>query len=301
MENRKGEMVSRTRLIGLDLFRIISMAIILMFHSSIHYGCYYGVLDEFVKAGAVMMTGFFMLSGYSLWYVYGGKDFFNTNKIRRFWLKRIISIFPGYYVGGIIYIIFIGKENLAQNILLMPMELLGLQSLYPNTFNLTHNGGTWFVSCILICYMIFPFLTWILEQLSPKGRLLSIGVCAGILLYSPILVNGIPIGSIYSNPFLRLLEFAIGMELASLQGEFQRNRIMKTLFLKKGMIVVEAIFAIVAVTFCMKRGIGCGDYMLYSWIVLPVFILMFPALGNFVGGGKFLQSPICVIYRMRFS
>ncbi|MGN0999480.1 MAG: hypothetical protein ACI4PO_08005, partial [Faecousia sp.] len=58
----------RQRLVGLDIFRIASALVVMLFHSWCHIGCTYGVLEPFISMGAVFMTGFFLLSGFSLFY-----------------------------------------------------------------------------------------------------------------------------------------------------------------------------------------------------------------------------------------
>ena len=65
--------MSKPRLYGLDLFRIISAAVVFMFHT-VNSGCNYGFLQGFIKNGYVLMTGFFVLSGYVLYYVYQKKN-----------------------------------------------------------------------------------------------------------------------------------------------------------------------------------------------------------------------------------
>lgn len=53
------------RVLGLDIFRVLLTIEILMFHSNGHIGCSYGkYIDLFLRAGAVTMTAFFILSGY---------------------------------------------------------------------------------------------------------------------------------------------------------------------------------------------------------------------------------------------
>lgn len=102
-----------------------------------------------------------------------------------------------------LYIITWGKESLIQNIILAPIELLAIQNIFPNMFGITHNGGTWFISCILICHFIFPYLSSIIKQLNVKMRIISIGILVLVLLYAPLITYFFDLGSIYDNPFMR--------------------------------------------------------------------------------------------------
>lgn len=62
----------KRRYIGLDLLRTVSALAICMFHTTIHLGCDYGLLQEISMMGAVFMTAFFILSGFSLFVNWGG-------------------------------------------------------------------------------------------------------------------------------------------------------------------------------------------------------------------------------------
>lgn len=215
------------------------------------------------------MTGFFILSGFSNHYVYLKRDM-NKDIILLFYFKRLISIMPTYYFAALIYIFFCGKETLIENVFLAPIEILGIQRMFPNTFELTHNGGTWFISCILICYFVFPYLNGIIKWLNKKVR---IGILIGLyvlLLYLPLAVNVLELGSIYDDPFVRCFEFMIGMLLASFYDDFKKINILT----RKRVILLETILLVTGVEIAWRLGIARGNYMLYSWIGLPAFIFM---------------------------
>lgn len=55
------------RLIGLDYFRIICVVVIFLFHAQMHLGTDFLIFNDFIKQGAIFMTGFFMLSGFVLY------------------------------------------------------------------------------------------------------------------------------------------------------------------------------------------------------------------------------------------
>lgn len=96
------------------------------------------------------------------------------------------------------------------------------------------------------------------------------------MLYSPIIVRRFGLESIYSNPYLRCVEFLIGMLLSSLTPE--ANDIVRRYVYSKTAIMIEIFVIVMATSAVSKAGIGNGNYMLYSWIVLPMFSLMLPAL-----------------------
>lgn len=56
-------MNQKTKLIGLDLFRISAALFVFLFHTG-HINCSYGILQKFISMGAIFMTGFF----YAFWF-----------------------------------------------------------------------------------------------------------------------------------------------------------------------------------------------------------------------------------------
>jgi peptidoglycan/LPS O-acetylase OafA/YrhL len=271
---------NKQRLVGLDLFRIAAALVTLFFHSIIHFASNYGFLQSFLIMGATVMTGFFMLSGFSLYYVYESKNLTEIKNIASFYKKRAIGILPAYYFTAVVYIVLLGKESFWENIVLIPIETLGLQSVFTTLFPISHNGGTWFISCLLICYLTFPFVSECLKQVQFKTRVALIIIASFILLYSPFVTYMFDLSDIYSNPFFRFLEFLIGASLASMMNELKNKNVLRKYLFRKITIIVEMVVMIVGVTLGVKLNVSLGNYMLYSWICLPIFILMLPSLAG---------------------
>lgn len=262
------------RYVGIDVFRIICYMVVCAFHTTIHLGCNYRALYEVSLMGAVFMTAFFMMSGYVLYLTYNKKDFKNIKNIKNFIVKRLIGIVPMYYISAIVYILVRGEETVIQNILLAPIEMLGLQSAFTSLFSFTHNGGTWFISCILICYLIYPYIQEILKQITIKYKVVMLVLLVGVLLYAPIIVNKFNTASIYSNPFFRSLEFMLGITLASMKDEIMNKNILRKILCNWGAVFAEFLLFAVIVTIGVRAKFHVGDYMYYSIIGIPLFICM---------------------------
>ena len=180
-----GKRFENQRVVGLDLLRISLAFLIFMFHSNTHVlKCDYGLLNGFVSMGAIAMTGFFLLSGYEINLSTARKDISNIKEIKFFYLKRMISVLPLYYAYAIVNVLInITTKWPAKNfeeIILFPIETLGIQSVYSTLFPFSHNGGSWFISCILICYFVFPLLNILTRELSDKNRIITIIVLSKI-------------------------------------------------------------------------------------------------------------------------
>ena len=264
------------RVIGLDLLRIALALLIFSFHSWMHFECRYSYLTNFVSVGAVAMTGFFLLSGYSMRLVYGEQNLMDKKNLIGFYLKRVIGIIPLYYASALIYVVFLGTETLLENLLLFPIEALCLQSTFSSLFNVTHNGGTWFISCIMLAYLIYPFLQVIIKQLTNKTKVIILFVLMYVDIWAAIISVEFHTAWIYENPFYRILEFTSGLIIADFNLSYD-GKIMNILR-GWGMLIILMIILFVGI-FVIQYYTNISDYMLFNVIAFPCFVLMLLPLG----------------------
>lgn len=92
---------SHKRIPGLDVYRMLSVLFVFLFHTHIHLGCQYGILNDFINMGAIFMTAFFLLSGHLSFFTNYKINLFNINNTKRFYIKKIIAIIPLYYVSAV--------------------------------------------------------------------------------------------------------------------------------------------------------------------------------------------------------
>lgn len=272
------------RAVGLDLMRISMAFLIFMFHSRIHdLHCSYGVLNLFVDKGAIAMTGFFLLSGYVINLTYGRRDMSKPEEIKRFYQKRLISIIPLYFVWAFInviaHIVVRGKSAAIEELILFPVEFLGIQSFFSSLFSFSHNGGSWFISCILICYFLFPLFQIVTHKITDRSRVIVVFVLSAILLWSPIVQHFFHCQTIYSNPFFRALEFLIGILVSQLN---TTSIICKLIIIMRKPFISVVSIATLIVGVSVAKWINIpGDYMLYSWVALPCFVSLMVSLGSY--------------------
>ena len=271
---------AKQRAAGLDLFRVTAAVMVLLFHCNIHHGNDFGALTGFVSMGAVFMTAFFMLSGYVLFLTYKDKSLVQAPALKNFYLKRVFGIFPLYLIVAALYVVTLGSESLFQNLVLLPIEVLGLQSVFSTLFPVSHNGGTWFISCLLFAYLAFPLMQEVVKQMTTRTKWVALAICTAVLFWSPLVVHTFKTDSIYSNPFFRGLEFFIGVLLCSLP---IRAGIAKLLATWKALLV-EVLLLVAGVSIAVRLNIFVGNYMLYDWIVIPLFACMILTLAG-------LKSP----------
>lgn len=269
------------RYIGLDLIRIALALLIYLFHSHTHFMCDYSIFNDFIRMGAISMTGFLMLSGYCLHLSYSKKDLTKLCEIKTFYVKRLITILPLYYFVAIAYTIYgtaDGIVSMKENVLLFPVETLCLQSTFSSLFGYTHNGGTWFFSCIVICYLAYPFLQVLLSQMSNKAKMYLAIVLWGIICYSPIVQHAFQLQIIYTNPFFRLLEFTIGVIVAQINYSNSSHRLLEFLRTRLSLLTV-LLFFFLSVSIFHAVGVP-ADYILYDFLVIPCMAGLLIPLGT---------------------
>lgn len=258
--------------------------LIFMFHSRIHVlHCSYGILNPFVDMGAIAMTGFFLLSGYVINLTYGRKDMSSLEEIKCFYLKRLISIIPLYFAWALLLVIanivIHGKSAVMEETILFPIELLGIQSVFSSLFSFSHNSGSWFLSCLLICYFLFPLLQILTNKLSEKNRIVLTVILSAILLWSPVVQHYFKLQSIYSNPFFRALEFSIGILVSQLNTSSCSSKLIS--FLRKPFVCILSLVSLVIGVSIAKMINIPADFMLYNWIALPCFVSLMVSLGSY--------------------
>ena len=265
------------RIVGLDMLRISLAILIFMFHSMGHFGCSYSFLNDFVSVGAIAMTGFFVLSGYSLRLVYGNQNLFDKSNLLRFYIKRIVSVIPLYYAVSLLYIIFLGEESLIDNLLLFPVEVLGLQSTFSSLFGVSHNDGTWFISCILLAYLVYPLIQTIVKQINVRGNVIILLLLMFIEIWAVVVSHRFGTARLYDNPFYRILEFGCGVIVADLNINFDLGWLRA--LRNKWTLIIATLVLYFGVSL-MRHYLTFGDFMLYNVVVLPCFCVMLFSLGK---------------------
>lgn len=257
------------RIVGLDYLRIMMVFMVFLFHSWMHLGFQLGKLTSFISEGAVYMTMFFMLSGYVLGLKYKHLPM-DKLSLKNFYVKRIASIFPLYIICVVLYPPIYGSESMFQNVLIMPFELLGIQSFFPGLTPVSHNGGTWFVSCIMFCYLLCPLMLRIVSFLSRKTLLIWGTLIFVLLLLSPWIVYTFQIQDIYSNPYIRSLEFMLGIILAATFAEDISDR-LNSLLRSRMSRLLSYLSIVIVVMLLLKMHVPHMTYMSYSAILIPFF------------------------------
>ena len=214
-----------------------------------------------------------MLYGFSLCHGYEGKKLMDINNMKNFYVKRIISVYSLYIVTCILYFLFFNNLSIRENIILAPYEGLALQSHFNSLFGIGHNRGTWFISCIMFSYFLFPFLLEIISQVSLKTVRIFGGLIYLLLSGAPLIVKVFETDSIYTSPFFRTLEFTVGMIVCKCYKK--RKDDIKTLK-NIVVIIVSSVLLIGAIIWLTDYGIGRFTFysIYYAFFVVPIFAIL---------------------------
>lgn len=187
-----------------------------------------------------------------------------------FLFKRLVSIFPLYVAVWILYAVWSflqgGLLPAWKHAVIAPVEFVMLQSVYDGSFGVLHNGGTWFISCIFICYLVYPYLAWIVRgnALRFNAALLVFFYLVSSYAFLPVCVFGFQ--DIYANPFFRICEFLCGMVAADF---FERRKQRQCRLCKILVIPLLLLALVLGITIGVHFGIRTVSA--YNFIALPVF------------------------------
>ena len=282
---------------SLDVLRVILCLMVLFFHAVGHKAWIVAKTSIFwhreFSAGALYMDGFFMLSGFVLYFLYSIKDFSNISILKDFYVKRFIRIYPIYIVHTIIWCIFYHKFNL----IILPSILLGISAFYPPLFNKMGIGGTWFISVILFAYLLFPILVYLIKFFE-KHIYKFLTFLYLLIIYTNIIGANWHINkfAIYINPVYRVLTFIVGMCIASI---FIKNKEQESRFLNtKSCILFALLLIIVPVLYKNNffNHVPFGkNWTYYSCVTIPLFGLLIYHLSKIKNGLFNVIGKNCVI------
>ena len=286
----------KEKITNLDILRLFAAISVFIYHSHWDLGCNYGNLNYFFSQSAFFMTLFFVLSGFVLYYSCSDKEFNDINEIKCFLVKRIKTIFPLYFFINIFYLLLYLNTEMETDILLdlitFPFQFTLLQCMgyYPYFLN----TGLWFFSCIFICYLIFPFLTTIVKQLQTQHLIYLLLFI--ILLCCSIPFIGMKYGvNVYSNGFVRIWDFGVGMIYAKLYLLYKNKITNKKLISLTTLFVCISTFIIISYLKMYVEHVNIyqeylkGISIIFSGLLIFLFALNKSKVLDTLGKSKLVQ------------
>jgi|GEM_PF-3258968 len=240
----------KKRILGLDLLRDIGVIFIFLYHFCIEYiNLAHGTdpampsLNYFVNIWARPASLFlFIISGYALMY-----NQEHELSLKDYFRRRFKGLFIPFYIAyTIAFIACFAVNNLTVGspapLYTFIYTIFGVDAVAQEL----NNGlgfylvGEWFMSCIVICYLIFPLLA----KLMKRFKYVALGVLAiwNVLLlffWNPFNIQ------VEHNPLFIILYFYIGMLMYEKYGQKEIPKSLRT---------SNGIVAIIAFAFLLVAG-----------------------------------------------
>ena len=221
--------IRRAEIPALTSLRYFAALWVVLFHVR-EIGLWHGgvaVYRALIGIGYVGVSFFFVLSGFILVYVYGGREVAK----RRFWQARFARIYPAYLFSllvtlpGLLHFLPVARQLHLAALTLTAYPLL-LEAWFPRIL-MFWNVVAWSLSVEVFFYAVFPFALRVLERMEWSGlRVWIVGSWfASLLLTGAYIVlrpDGVAhttsmnndlfwLGVVKLNPLVRLPEFLLGM------------------------------------------------------------------------------------------
>ncbi|MFX0139570.1 MAG: acyltransferase family protein [Candidatus Hodarchaeota archaeon] len=205
----------------IDILRIISILIVIIaIHIPLSYAYnFYFDLDQYGvflvnNVGIfVSMGSFVFVSGFGLYLNPNNRNLNSSEKIFSFLKKRLIRIFPLYWIAIILFIIFVGYSDIDP--LYLMFHFLGLQIIVAPYFG-APMLTLWFIGVIMIYYYIYIIINYL-------GSIKLIIPASMVILLFFLILNGI-FGLVESRFFLYYLLFILGITTAHIYtSSFYKN------------------------------------------------------------------------------
>ncbi len=269
---------------SLDGIRTVAFVVVFLSHT--------GLAKVF--PGSFGVTIFFFLSGYLITTLLRQEyDRYGTINFKLFYLRRILRIWPPFYL-----VLGLGSALTVLKLLEGKILLPGFLSQflhYANYHEISGSGGVTFGSSVYWSlaveehfYLLFPLLYLALRKLHVSSRrqmLIFWGLCLAVLLWRCVLVYGfhVPELRIFCGTDTRVDSILFGCALAvsgnpMLDTQDYSNKLWKYFLLPLGIIVL--LFT------CLSRSPefrGTIRYTIQGIALYPVFIaaIRFPSWGLF--------------------
>lgn len=146
---------------------------------SVYFGC--------VPLGDIGNNLFFMLSGAVLMQNYRVG---NWKDLNHFWLKRIVKLMPPFYIAWVWATcaqLLVNKTLSGAPVKNLFLTLIGMDGYggargwFPNNF---YQIGEWYLGCALICYLLWPLVSCLWDNLPTPVFLSMVVLIYGVTVFS---------------------------------------------------------------------------------------------------------------------
>ncbi len=218
--------------------------------------CHILLISGYEKSSMWLNTGvqiFFIISAYLL----AKKELASWGNIKQFFVKRCKRIFISYWLYIIIISLLLVLVHRQPDFRDFVIYFWGMKGFFKDA-NILGLGHLWFVTVILICYLITPVLYYISRLEKKARRIGSIVICVIIVTFSMFVLNCNSY-SIYILGYMWVYLYF---------GQYKKDVEKKELLIWSGL----AIFFSILRLYMDNSGIETANwYEIYDAICVPIF------------------------------
>jgi len=197
--------VSESRVDIFDVLRSLAILLIVIGHLG------FSVFSSIYPPGKVGVSIFIILSGMALEYVYGSRNI----DVGNFYWRRLLRIYPTYFLALILAAFILGKQSLPSNIFEGLLTFTGLCA-FAGKWGCSLVETSWFIGLIMSLYLFYPYLSKWTKQ-SPYtmiGTLFFANLVSNFMVTKVVPLPNQPLDWF---PFCRIFEFGLGIFLVRQQ------------------------------------------------------------------------------------
>jgi peptidoglycan/LPS O-acetylase OafA/YrhL len=260
---------SSTRIVLLDIIRILSIGLLLTAHTAGVFrhplGGFFGIENFYwVTLGGVAVTLFFILSGLALELKYGAKQI----RYRDFVVRRVLRIYPVYSLCLILGIVIYISEHHAivlhwYDVFLSITGFYAFAGRWGGPFVAT----SWFIGPLLFMYFVYPMLSRYMAKYNKAVLLIVLLIIS--TAFRLLVGNGVltlPVRPLDWFPLCRVFEFGLGIYIAQafrdravFRFKFRHaavNNLLATLGIASFPLFLVHYTLISVITNLVKTGVG---------------------------------------------
>lgn len=286
--------MNKKRIQAFDLIRVFACLCVITIHFNYNISAGFTLDNTFIPntylkgqvyLGDIGVCLFFMLSGATQMLSY------KEGNLYEYYWKRIINLFPMFWIAYIIATIldalFLGNICFT-NPRLLTVSFFGLDGYYATKGMLSfgcYKLGEWFMGCIVLLYLISPFLYSALKNKRSEIACWVFFITIYWLVIESKLIDWMGISNI--TFFLRVPEFLFGMTFVKYE-----------LWKSKNLWGLASFFFIVVVLFYLFPGSATGltVAIFFCACLFSIFVLLnqkFPLPG--------IEKPLSFIASLTYS
>lgn len=209
----------------------------LRFFASI--GIYLHHLNYPLGTGTICVTFFFVMSGFTSAYSISKKECtLDKSYLKHYYFNKLLKLYPLYFITFLASIPIMIDYNIPFGFRNIIVNLSLIQSYYPNGNEVFYfNGLSWFVSDIMLFYLITPFLLCSLKKIKViknnqillfmTATFFLVAFCIAYTFRGKMAPYSFGWWFIYISPFFRIFDYLIGFLLGLIFVNLKDNSMKK--------------------------------------------------------------------------